>query len=288
MLAVSQGSLGDVLHTGPALRALATSGRPLTVLCAPGGADAARILPGVDDLLVHPAPWFEADVPLRAGACRLLVEAISCRQPEEAVVFTAPEQSPLPIALLLRLAGVPRVVTATPRLDAMPAIARAVALAQSAGYRLPPNDDGRLRVDVPAPPRELPEGKFVAVHTASPRPRVWEPRAWSALVDLLLEEGNRVVVTGPAPIGAGFRGPQIVDFAGRCDFPRLASIFAGATAVAASDSSTEHLAAAVGTPAASPGRPWLTGWDPVAFAGAVQRLVAEADAADREHQGLAA
>ena len=48
---------GDVLLTGPALRALAAGSRTLDLLVSPSGVHAAALLPGVDDVHVLRAPW---------------------------------------------------------------------------------------------------------------------------------------------------------------------------------------------------------------------------------------
>src|SRR5207302_1508069 len=64
-LAVRLDAMGDVLMTGPALRALAEGrpGRRVTLLTSPAGAAAAALLPGVDRVIVYDAPWMKAAVP---------------------------------------------------------------------------------------------------------------------------------------------------------------------------------------------------------------------------------
>ncbi len=57
VLAVRLDSDGDVLLTGPALRALRAGADRLDLLVSPAGAHAAALLPGIDDLLVFDAPW---------------------------------------------------------------------------------------------------------------------------------------------------------------------------------------------------------------------------------------
>jgi ADP-heptose:LPS heptosyltransferase len=284
ILAVRQDSLGDVLLAGPALRALAAgSDGPLTLLCGPRGEAAARLLPGVDEVLVHLAPWIDPEPPpLRREACDALVEAVAARQPDEAVIFTSFHQSPLPTATLLRLAGVPRIAAISVDYpgalldvrhrvpDDIHEVDRALSLAEAAGHRLPPTDSPRLRVELPAAPPALPEQPFVVVHPgASVSARAWEPDAWAALVGLLLERGERVVVTGAAEEAgltrhvAGARD-GVLDLGGRCDFAALGAVLARASAVAVANTGPAHLAAAVGTPVASlfaPTVPW-TRWRP--------------------------
>jgi ADP-heptose:LPS heptosyltransferase len=50
-LAVRLDNAGDVLLTGPALRALGAGSDHLTLLAGPLGRDAGRLLPGVDEVL---------------------------------------------------------------------------------------------------------------------------------------------------------------------------------------------------------------------------------------------
>jgi ADP-heptose:LPS heptosyltransferase len=272
VLAVRQDSLGDVLLAGPALRALAAGADgPLTLLCGPRGEAAARLLPGVDDVIVEVAPWIDPEPPpVRREGCMRVVERVAARAPREAVIFTSFHQSPLPTALLLRLAGVPRIAAigveypgslldVRHRLgEEMHEVERALSLAAAAGHVLPPGDDGRLRVAAPSPPpSSLPEEPFVVVHPgASVLARAWEPAAWSALVELLVERGRRVVVTGSAAeteltaaVAAG--RPGVLDLGGRCDFGGLAAVLSRAEAVAVANTGPAHLAAAVGAPVAS-------------------------------------
>ena len=49
---------GDVLLAGPAVRAVAAArDTEVTLLCGPAGAAAARVLPGVADVVVWASPW---------------------------------------------------------------------------------------------------------------------------------------------------------------------------------------------------------------------------------------
>jgi heptosyltransferase-3 len=106
-LAVRLDSDGDVLLTGPALRALAATGSRVDLLVSPAGAAAGRLLPDVDDVLVFAAPWTGFDPPpVDAAGVADLVDRLRARHYDRAVVFTSFHQSPLPMALLLRLAGI--------------------------------------------------------------------------------------------------------------------------------------------------------------------------------------
>src|SRR5438105_2741848 len=65
VLCVRLDTLGDVLMTTPALRALKESraDRRITLLTSEPGAVAARLVPAIDDVIVHDAPWLKATAP---------------------------------------------------------------------------------------------------------------------------------------------------------------------------------------------------------------------------------
>jgi ADP-heptose:LPS heptosyltransferase len=110
VLAVRLDSEGDVLLTGPAIRALAAGAREVTLLCGPRGQQAADLLPGVDRVLVHHASWIDPEPePLDRGRTLALVDRLSALEIDEAVIFTSFHQSALPTAMLLRLAGIPTI-----------------------------------------------------------------------------------------------------------------------------------------------------------------------------------
>lgn len=260
---------GDVLLTGPAVRAVAARARRVTYLAGPNGAAAAHLLEGVDDVLVHRAPWID---PLPTAVTREaelgLVERIAALDVDEAFLFTSYHQSPLPLALLLRLAGVPALAAISDdypgslldvrhRVGEMHEVERNLSLVATLGYRLPADDDGRLAVREPLPdvtPLVGPSG-YVVVHPgASVRARAYAPDRCRAVVEALTREGFRVVVTGgereralTAHV-AGPARPGVKDLGGDTDLPRLAAVLAGAGAVVTGNTGPAHLAAAVGTP----------------------------------------
>ncbi|MGZ3430536.1 MAG: glycosyltransferase family 9 protein, partial [Isosphaeraceae bacterium] len=110
ILCVRLDALGDVLMTTPALRALKTShpGRRITLLTSPAGAEAAPMIPTVDEVLVYQAPWMKS-----TGArpdSRLdhaMIGRLHDARFDAAVIFTVYSQSPLPTAMLCSLADIP-------------------------------------------------------------------------------------------------------------------------------------------------------------------------------------
>jgi len=172
---------GDVLLQGPMVRAIAAGADRVVFLAGPAGAEAAALLPGVDDVLTWACPWILADPPpVDAAELSGLTDRIRALAPDEAVVSTSFHQSPLPLALLLRLAGVPRIAALSvdypgSLLDVrytgdedVPEAERALALARAAGFDLPPGDDGRLAVVRPLPETAHEPGYVVLHPGASP------------------------------------------------------------------------------------------------------------------------
>jgi ADP-heptose:LPS heptosyltransferase len=257
-------SFGDVLLAGPAIRAVAARADHVTVLCGRLGAPAARMLPGVDDILVWDAPWVGfTPPPVGRGEVELLIDTIDA---DAALILTSFHQSPLPAALLLRLAGVAHI--AADSVDYPGALLdvrhqraphaheaeAALDLAEAAGF--PRVDDGRLRVLPPPHTVRLtgPE-PYVVLHPGASVPaRAWSRERCAEAVRELTAAGQRVVVTGgrgERELTAYVAGEHGLDLGGRTDAGELAGVLAGARAVVTGNTGPAHLAAAVGTPVVS-------------------------------------
>lgn len=111
ILAIRLDAMGDVVMTGPALRALRDQrpDRHVTLLTSPAGAEAASLLPEVDETIVYQAPWMKPQPPGHGPApTNELAKRLRAGGYDAAVVFTVYSQSPLPAAMLLHLAAIPR------------------------------------------------------------------------------------------------------------------------------------------------------------------------------------
>jgi ADP-heptose:LPS heptosyltransferase len=262
---------GDVLLAGPALRAVAGRCAHLTLLVGPRGRAAAELLPGVDDLLVYRAPWIDPDpVPVEAPSIAALIRDVAAGRHDMALILGSFHQSPLPLALLLRLAGVPWIgadCTDYPgslldlrhrAADDIHEVKRSLSLAAAAGFPLPDGDEGLLAVDRRhgEAPARLP-ADYVVVHPGASVPaRAWAPHRSAELVEALRRRGRQVVVTGgPAErdLTALVAGPPragVHDLGGRTSLSGLAEVLAGARVTVAGNTGPAHLAAAVGCPVA--------------------------------------
>ncbi|MFF2841001.1 glycosyltransferase family 9 protein [Paenarthrobacter nicotinovorans] len=274
-------SMGDVLLSGPAVRAVANGNRPdgsrpndVVLLCGPEGAAAAEMLPGVTQVHTWASPWIVNPAPqVTEEMTNGLINFVRSSRIEEAVILTSFHQSPLPLALLLRLAGVRKITGASTdyagslldvRLkpgedfpEDQPEAVRALTIAEAGGYVLPNGDDGKLRVTPGQDPDGLAdelaeEGPYIVVHPGAAVPaRAWPALHHAAAVELLEAYGHRVVVTGgpsEASLTATVAGPSARNLGGGTDLRTLAAVLAGAAVVVTGNTGPAHLAAAVGTP----------------------------------------
>jgi ADP-heptose:LPS heptosyltransferase len=269
VLAVRLDNDGDVLLAGPAIRALAHGADRVTLLCGPRGRQAAKLLPGVDRVVVWRAPWIDPEPEtIDRAQVEALVDRLAALRLGAAVVFGSFHQSPLPTALVLRMAGVPFIAATCVDYpgslldlrhsigDDVHEVERALDLAAAAGFPLPPGDDGALAIRRAAATSSA--GGFVAVHPGASVPaRAWAPKRHAELVRALVEGGRRVVVTGTpgeTRLTSFVAGPpcaEVTDLGGRTSLAELAELLAAADCVVVGNTGPAHLAAAVGTPVVS-------------------------------------
>ncbi len=272
---------GDVLLAGPAVRAVAAApDTEVTLLCGPAGAAAAGLLPGVRRVVTWASPWaLHPAPPVRPPEISRVVAQLAGLGLDEAVLLTSFHQSPLPTALVLRMAGVGRTTGASvdypgALLDVrlrpgdgpgddlsenLPEPDRALAIASAAGFRLPAADDGRLAVLRPPPVGDLlgplADRPYVVLHPGAAVPARRWPAAHHRQAARRLEHlGLPVVVTGGADeraLTATVADGRSLDLGGATDLAQLAGVLAGATVVVVGNTGAAHLAAAVGTPVVS-------------------------------------
>jgi lipopolysaccharide heptosyltransferase II len=110
ILCVRLDSMGDVLMTTPAIRALAQSipDHRLALLTSPAGAEAGRLISSLEKVLVYDAPWMKSTAPrLVREYDWKMIETVRAQHFDAAVIFTVYSQSALPAALFAYLADIP-------------------------------------------------------------------------------------------------------------------------------------------------------------------------------------
>jgi len=182
--------------------------------------------------------------------------------------LTSFHQSPLPLALLLRMAGVEWIGAISEdypgslldlrhRVPAeLPESERNLSLASAAGFH-PDESGARLAVRRPLPDatRWTGSNPYLVFHPgASAQARRPTAEHSRAIVAELAGAGHRVLVTGSqteAALGSQVSAGRGVNLAGQLDVAHLAAVLDGADVVIAPNTGPAHLAAAVGTPVVS-------------------------------------
>jgi ADP-heptose:LPS heptosyltransferase len=283
ILCIRLDGMGDLVMTGPAIRAIAglphtIPRRRVTLLTSPAGAAVAPMLPAVDDTIAYRAPWMpggDAD----PGSDLRLIDRLSTRSFDAAVIFTTVNQSALPAATICRLAGIPLraahsrenpygIVTdwlPDPREggDPLHEVPRQLALATALGGQV---DDDRLALAPPSGSLDValdllehagvdPHDPCLVFHPGAEAPsRRYEPASFAAAADALATEGWRILVTGGAGDGHAVRAMldamrrPAVDLCGLLTLPVLVALLSHAETVVTNNTGPAHLAAAVMTP----------------------------------------
>jgi ADP-heptose:LPS heptosyltransferase len=266
LLCVRLDSLGDVLMTTPAMRALReTLGCRLTLLTSPAGAALDGLLPEADEVLAWRAPWMKGTP---AGDDLAFLGKL--RGFDAAAIFTVYSQSALPAAYLCRLAGIPRrlahsrenpyhlltdwVPDPEPGSTVRHEVRRQLDLVAAVGGR---THDERLSFRVPSLARErvaaleLPSPLVVVHPGASAASRRYPPESYARALELL---GCEVVFTGDAAerdLVEGVRAIMAVrsrSLAGQLSLAELGALIEAADLVICNNTGPAHIAAAVGTP----------------------------------------
>jgi len=282
VLAVRLDALGDVVMTGPALRALQAGcpGRTVTLLTSPAGAEAAALLPGIADVIVYEAPWMKSTPPRRDAAVdHDIVRRLAGGGFDAAAIFTVYSQNPLPAALLCYLAGIPRrlahcrenpyqlltewVLDPEPGGGVRHEVRRQLDLVSQVGCGIP---DERLALDVPpgaaARVADLLEeigvdrgARWVALHPGGSAPsRRYPPERFAEVVRGLATAGVQVVFTGTEDESTLIAliqrkaGVSTRSLSGRLDVGGLAAFLRAAPLLVSNNTGPVHIAAAVGTP----------------------------------------
>ena len=280
LLVMRLDNIGDVVMTGPVLRALKENlpGAHITLMASPGGGKAAALLPGVDDVLTWRVLWQDLGrLPLDPGRELEMISAMRAGNYDGAVVLTSFKQTPHPAAYACYLAGIPlrlgeskewgggvltHEVPAAP--DSLHQAERNLRLVEHAGFRV---RDRSLGLRVPEEARrsatKLLEGSGVPPGTpyllltpwTSTRSRNYPADRFALAASRVSgETGWPVVVSGTKgdlERGRALMGPlgdRGIGLIGQTDLPELAALVEGAGLLLTSNTSTMHVADALGTP----------------------------------------
>jgi len=280
LLVMRLDNIGDVVMTGPVLRAIKENlpEAEITLMASPGGKEAAPLLPWVDEVFAWRVLWQDLGRlsfdPTREWE---LIEALRRGSYDAAIILTSFKQTPHPAGYVCYLAGIPLrlgeskewgggVLTdgAPPAPDELHQVERNLRLIENVGFGV---EDRSLSVHVPNEARgtaaELLEARGIAPGApyvllnpwASAQARTY-PTDRFALAARLLSEGTGwpVVVSGTEADRSrsgellDALGDQGVNLVGATGLSELAALSEGARLVLTNNTSTMHLLDALRTP----------------------------------------
>ncbi|MBD1821316.1 lipopolysaccharide heptosyltransferase II [Cyanobacteria bacterium FACHB-DQ100] len=281
LLCIRLDTIGDVLMTTPAFRALKTAlpDRRLTLLTSSAGAAIAPLIPEIDQTIVYDSPWLKATAPRESPRPEYdMIDLLRQHQFDGAIIFTVYSQNPLPSAFLCYLAEIPlrlahchenpyQLLTDWIR-DPEPdrgirhEVQRQLDLVTEIGATAE-NQHLSLRVDPRARDRvshllssfNLPK-RWVVMHTGATAPsRRYSIEQFAIVADqLILEHDFAVIFTGTAielDIVAQIRAKmQATAHSLVCQLSlgEFAALIELAPVVISNNTAPAHLAAALGTP----------------------------------------
>lgn len=277
LLVVRLDNLGDVVMTGPALRAVKARWPAihLTLLASPGGAPAAELLPWIDDVWTHRAVWQDlgrlAFDPRRELA---FIDELRRGAYDAALIFTSFSQSPHPVALACTLAGVPVRIGQSRECgrtlgfdlpgapDELHQAERNLVLLEAVGV---PVGDRLLEIRIPDQARIAARTQLAAQGVtgdyllSSPftscQARTYDPRRFASAARILADRTQLPVVLCGGPRDRAqseelvtILGSRGVDLVGETNVCTFAALIAGARLVLTNNTSTLHLADALAVP----------------------------------------
>lgn len=283
ILCVRLDTLGDVLMTTPALRAIKETlpASRVTLLTSPRGAEPTCCIPEIDDTMVYESPWMKAS-PVREDSRydRLMIDTVRARHFDAAVIFTVFSQNPQPAALFTYLADIPLRLAHSrenpyhlltdwaretePEHGVRHEVRRQLDLVASVGCF---TQDERLSFYVTEPARRCaeeallraglsPTRPWITIHPGVSAPsRQYPPELYArAAARLAIEEGLQIVFTGSRnevalveQIRGLMRAPSL-SVVGQLNLEELGGLLQLSPLLLSNNTGPVHLAAAVGTP----------------------------------------
>ena len=283
VLCIRLDTIGDVVMTTPAIRALREShpSRRITLLTSSAGAATASLVPEVDEVIVYDAPWLKATAPRIDSTPEYeMAEQLRRSHFDAAVIFTVYSQSPLPSAFLCYLADIPLrlahchenpyqllthwVKDPEPENFVRHEVRRQLDLVATIGCQT--HNQG-MSLLVPEPARCRVQDllrklgfdrshPWVVIHPGATAPsRRYPPEGFAEVARrLVLDLGILVIFTGTEPERELIEGIQTAvgvpthSFVGSLDLSELVALLAIAPVLIANNTGPVHIAAAVGTP----------------------------------------
>ncbi|MBD2460890.1 lipopolysaccharide heptosyltransferase II [Oscillatoria sp. FACHB-1407] len=286
ILCIRLDTIGDVIMTTPAMRALKTAhpDRRITLMTSSAGAAIAPLLPDLDDLIVYDSPWLKATAPRVDSAPEYaMIEQLRRSQYDAAVIFTVYSQNPLPSAFLCYMAGIPLrlahchenpyqlltdwIKDPEPEQFTRHEVQRQLDLVASVGCRGELDEwDKRMRLEVPPDALVQVQHKlaeldierdrpWVVIHPGATAPsRRYPPEGFAIAARQLVQAGVQVIFTGTQPEIELIESIRLLmempsySLGDRLSLSELTALLSLAPVLISNNTGPVHIAAAVGTP----------------------------------------
>jgi ADP-heptose:LPS heptosyltransferase len=275
LLCVRADNMGDVIMTGPAIRALKqTFGCHITLLTSSAGAPICDYIPEIDDVIVSDVPWVKTEVPANPDNLADLVNELRSRAFDGVIIFTVFSQSALPAALICLQSAIPRrlaycrenpyglltdwIPDIEPYEIIRHQVERDLFLVRHIGAAI---KDDRLKLTYSDADwqraTQLMGPSFMVVHTGvSERKREYPKDRWIPLIrSLRYETRMTVVLTGSKKeraaameISDSIKDPSVICMAGELDLGVFIAAIYSASLVVSVNTATSHIAAAAQVP----------------------------------------
>lgn len=283
ILCVRLDTIGDVIMTTPAMRALklAHPDRRITLMTSSAGAAIAPLIPELDDVIVYDAPWLKLTAPRRDSSPEFeMIDQLRRAEFDAAVIFTVYSQNPLPSAFVCYMAGIPlrlahchenpyQLLThwiKDPEPDQLirHEVRRQLDLVATVDATL---SDERMRLVVSSEVKqrvidrlsELPinlDRPWVVIHPGATAPsRRYSPESFAIVARQLIQTADlQIIFTGTEPeqeLVAGIRNAMQVSshsLVGCLNLSELTALLELSPLLISNNTGPAHIAAAVGTP----------------------------------------
>jgi ADP-heptose:LPS heptosyltransferase len=280
ILALRLDNMGDVIMTGPALRAIKETLPQvhITLLASPSGAQSAALLPWIDSVLSWRVLWQDlGKLPLEPVREWQLISKLWECQFDAAIIFTSFSQSPHPAGFVCQLAGIPLrlgesaesnpfSLTTTVQFAAqeLHQVERNLQLIEGVGYQV---GDRHLQIEIPEAVKAavtqllnqngLSQGApFLLLNPwTSCQSRTYSGKRFAIACRSLAELTQLPVVVTGVEKDRSHCGTVLqilekwaIDLVGKTTFAELAALIARAKLVISNNTSAMHLADATQTP----------------------------------------
>jgi ADP-heptose:LPS heptosyltransferase len=108
ILVIRPDNMGDLLMSAPAIRALSESfGCKITLLTSHMAAEAAALLPWIQEVICYDLPWVKTNGAIPGEALTKVIEEVKARAFDGCILFNVSTQNPAPSIMIAFMAGIP-------------------------------------------------------------------------------------------------------------------------------------------------------------------------------------